>query len=57
MSKLEEIYSHLPDAPTEKTLAKADYEARHWSSLVQGPLKPGSAAHKKAVADMFRENV
>ncbi|MEE8658168.1 Ferritin-like domain-containing protein [Acetobacteraceae bacterium EV16G] len=55
MSKLEEIYSHLPDAPTEKTLAKADYEARHWSSPVQGPLKPGTAVHKKAVADMFRE--
>lgn len=55
MSKIEDIYSHLPDAPSEKTLQKADYEARHWSSSIQGPLRPGSAAHRKAVADMFRE--
>lgn len=52
---LADIYSHLPDQPSEKTLAEADYQARHWSSPVRGPLKPGTPEHKKAMADMFRE--
>lgn len=55
MSRLEKLYSHLPDAPSDKTLAKADFEARHWSSAIPGPLKPGTEEHKRAVADMFRE--
>lgn len=55
MSKLSDIYSQLPDQPSEKTLARADYEARHWSSPVPGPLKPGSDEHKRAMAAMFRE--
>ena len=55
MARLEDLYSHLPEAPSEKTLAKADFESRHWSCAVPGPLKPGSDAHKKAVAAMFRE--
>lgn len=52
---LADIYSHLPDKPTDRTLEQVDYEARHWSSPVKGPLKPGSVEHKKAAADMFRD--
>ncbi|MBA5725650.1 ferritin-like domain-containing protein [Bombella favorum] len=54
-SSLADIYSHLPDSPSEKTLEQVDYDARHWSSPVKGPLKPGTPEHKKAMADMFRE--
>lgn len=52
---LADIYSHLPDKPSDRTLEQVDYEARHWSSPVKGPLKPGTEEHKKATADMFRE--
>lgn len=52
---LADIYSHLPDKPSDRTLEQVDYEARHWSSPVKGPIKPGSVEHKKAMADMFRE--
>lgn len=55
MNSIADIYSHLPDQPSEKTLARADHEARHWSSPVAGPLKPGSDDHKRAVAQMFRD--
>ncbi|GBQ70621.1 hypothetical protein AA103196_2540 [Ameyamaea chiangmaiensis NBRC 103196] len=56
MSTLEEIYSTLPDTPSPAaTVEEADYRARHWSSPVAGPLKPGTAEHKHAVAAMFRE--
>ena len=55
MKSLADIYSHLPDAPSEKTLERVDYEARHWSSPIKGPLKPGTEEHKKAVAQMFRD--
>lgn len=54
-ARLEQLYSHLPDAPSARTLEEVDYQARHWSSPVVGPLTPGTAAHKKAAADMFRE--
>ncbi len=37
------------------TLAAADFAARHWSSDHPGPLRPGSEAHKQAVARMFRD--
>ncbi len=33
----------------------ADHAARHWRSPASGPLRPGSEAHKQAVAAMFRE--
>ncbi|MBR0558940.1 ferritin-like domain-containing protein [Neokomagataea anthophila] len=52
---IEEIYSHLPDAPSQKTLERVDYEARHWSSDIPGPLKPGTDEHKRATAQMFRD--
>jgi len=56
MSTLESIYTTLPDTPdTTRTVAQADFDARHWSSPVAGPLKPGTVEHKRAVADMFRE--
>jgi len=55
MPNLADIYSHLPDKPSEKTLARVDYEARHWSSDIPGPLKPGTDAHKRATAQMFRD--
>ncbi|AQS88204.1 hypothetical protein AA101099_1852 [Neoasaia chiangmaiensis NBRC 101099] len=55
MNNLADIYRHLPDQPSEKTLARADYESRHWSSSIPGPLKPGTEDHKRAVAQMFRE--
>ena len=57
---LSDIYTNLPEArdagtATLDAVAKADFNARHWSSPVAGPLQPGSAEHKKAVADMFRD--
>ncbi|WP_231118973.1 ferritin-like domain-containing protein [Oecophyllibacter saccharovorans] len=54
-ARLEQLYSHLPDAPSARTLEEVDFQARHWSSPVIGPLTPGSPEHKKATADMFRE--
>lgn len=35
------------------TLQAADHAARHWSSPEPGPLRPGSAAHKRAMCAMF----
>ena len=37
------------------TVAAADHAARYWKSEEQGPLKPGSPAHKDAICRMFRE--
>jgi len=37
------------------TIAAADHQARHWQSPEPGPLKPGSAAHKRAMCAMFAE--
>lgn len=37
------------------TVAAADHAARYWKSEAQGPLKPGSPAHKRAICRMFRE--
>ncbi len=39
-----------PDA-----IAAADHAARHWVSDEPGPLRPGTEAHKRATARMFRE--
>jgi hypothetical protein len=36
-------------------VAAADHAARFWTSTEPGALTPGSAAHKQAVARMFRE--
>lgn len=62
MSALSDIYSRLPDNLDDlpkpvnaQAVMEADRKARHWSSPVPGPLRPGSSEHKKAVADMFRE--
>ncbi|MDG6094354.1 ferritin-like domain-containing protein [Acetobacter sp. AN02] len=62
MTALSDIYSRLPDniddlpkPMTPEDVAEADRRARHWSSSIPGPLRPGSPEHKKAVADMFRE--
>ncbi|MBB2191417.1 ferritin-like domain-containing protein [Gluconacetobacter azotocaptans] len=60
MNSLADIYSSLPEAIDPKgadarTVAEADFNARHWSSPVPGPLKPGSTEHKRAVAAMFRD--
>ncbi|MFT8423082.1 MAG: ferritin-like domain-containing protein [Gluconacetobacter sp.] len=60
MTSLSDIYSSLPEAidpkgADTKTVAEADFNARHWSSPVPGPLKPGSPEHKRAVAEMFRD--
>ena len=37
------------------TIAAADYAARHWTSPEQGPLRPGSDAHRHAMCRMFHE--
>ncbi len=37
------------------TLHAADHIARHWTSPVAGPLRPGSEAHKLAACRMFRD--
>ena len=37
------------------TIAAADHAARHWTSPDTGPLRPGSAAHKRAVCRLFHE--
>ena len=62
MGSLSEIYSKLPDSmddlpppPNAEAVELADFRARHWRSPVTGPLKPGSDAHKRAMADMFRD--
>lgn len=62
MGSLSEIYSKLPDSmddlpppPNAEAVELADFRARHWQSPVTGPLKPGSDAHKRAMAEMFRD--
>ncbi|ACI52252.1 conserved hypothetical protein [Gluconacetobacter diazotrophicus PA1 5] len=60
MNSLADIYSSHPRAldPVKAdagSVAEADFKARHWSSPVPGPLKAGTAEHKRAVAQMFRE--
>lgn len=62
MNALADIYTRLPDSiddlpppPNAAAVEEADYRARHWSSSIPGPLKPGSPEHKQAVAAMFRE--
>ena len=37
------------------TIAAADYAARHWTFPEQGPLRPGSEAHKRAMCRLFHE--
>ncbi|GBR36859.1 hypothetical protein AA101099_0496 [Neoasaia chiangmaiensis NBRC 101099] len=59
-AELVKIYGHLPmetRAQPENpfTIAEADYRARHWRATTSGTLRPGTADHKRAVADMFRE--
>ena len=41
----------LPDAAIVEA---ADHSARHWIYLDQGPLRPGTEAHKRAVCEMFQ---
>ncbi|MCW2239197.1 ferritin-like domain-containing protein [Azospirillum canadense] len=36
-------------------IAAADHAARYWTSADPGPLRPGTEAHTRAVAHMFRE--
>ncbi|MFT8367779.1 hypothetical protein [Acetobacter papayae] len=62
MGSLSEIYSKLPDSmddlpppPNAEAVEQADFRARHWQSPVTGRLKPGSDAHKRAMAEMFRD--
>jgi hypothetical protein len=60
MNSIVDIYTTLPEElrPTNaspQSVAEADFKARHWSSPVPGPLKPGTVEHKRAVAQMFRE--
>jgi hypothetical protein len=39
--------------PDSTIIQAADYSARHWLCLEQGPLRPGTEAHKRAVCAMF----
>ena len=62
MGSLSDIYSKLPDSmddlpppPNAEAVEQADFRARHWQSPVTGRLKPGSDAHKRAMAEMFRD--
>ena len=62
MNSLSDIYTKLPDRiddlpvpPDSAAVVKADYQARHWVSAHRGPLVPGSAEHKQAMAQMFRD--
>ena len=43
------------DARDRATIAAADHASRHWISIEPGRLRPGSAAHKLAVTQMFRD--
>jgi hypothetical protein len=42
-------------SPDPATVAAADHAARHWTSAEPGPLRPGSAEHRRALRTMFRE--
>ena len=59
MSDLEAPPGGLQLAPLRRgndaEVAAADYASRHWVSSEAGKLRPGSAAHTRAVAAMFRE--
>jgi hypothetical protein len=43
------------DQSDPAALAAADHAARHWQWPEAGPLTPGTAAHRRAVAAMFRD--
>ncbi len=45
----------LADPPSAARIAAADRAARHWQSSEPGELRPGTDAHTRAVARMFRE--
>lgn len=55
--RLEALCKHYPAPSTNSTLTQeeADYRSRHWQSPEKGEIIIGSDAHKKAIADMFRE--
>src|SRR5579871_2993524 len=36
-------------------IAEADHRARHWQGHEPGKLRPGTDAHRRAVAAMFQE--
>ncbi len=40
--------------PDSAIVEAADHSARHWIYLEQGPLRPGTDAHKRAVCEMFQ---
>lgn len=58
---LEEVVLRFvpPESPrrpaTPSAVEAADRDARHWTSTEEGPLTPGSAAHKRAICALFRE--
>lgn len=45
----------FPENPDAETMKKIDYNARHWSSSIAGPIIIGSDDHKHATCQMFRE--
>jgi len=47
--------AHLDEAHLDETLAAADRDMRHWTSGVQGPLLPGTDAHRRETCRMFRD--
>jgi len=48
--------AHLDQAhPDEAALAAADRAMRRWTSGVQGPLEPGTDAHRRETCRMFRD--
>lgn len=44
-----------PGAVTAEAIAEADRRARYWNAPTKEPLKPGSEAHTRACAEMFRD--
>ncbi|QCE34782.1 ferritin-like domain-containing protein [Acetobacteraceae bacterium] len=55
--RLEALCRNYPAPTTQSTLSveEADHRSRHWQSPEEGDIQIGSDAHKKAIADMFRE--
>ncbi len=43
------------DQTDPAAVAAADHAARHWQWTDPGPLRPGTAAHRRAAAAMFRD--
>ncbi|KAA1010826.1 ferritin-like domain-containing protein [Paraburkholderia panacisoli] len=43
------------DRPDQAAIDVADRNARHWTSIIAGPLKPGSDEHRREICRMFRE--